>query len=99
MKSHLTIRDALQWGKQRLQAISDSFSLDAQILLGSVLDKDRAYLLAHGEQPLTDEQKSRYTALIERAAAGEPLPYILGHRAFYDRDLLVSPAVLIPRPE
>jgi release factor glutamine methyltransferase len=99
MNSHLTIRDALQWGKQRLQAISDSFSLDAQILLGSVLEKDRAYLLAHGEQTLTDEQQSRYAALLERAAAGEPIPYILGYRAFYDRDLLVSPAVLIPRPE
>jgi release factor glutamine methyltransferase len=99
MNTLLTIGDALRWGKEHLQAASDSASLDAQLLLGSVLDKERAYLLAHPEQPLTDEQSKGYMALIERAAAGEPLPYILGRRAFYDRDLLVTPAVLIPRPE
>jgi release factor glutamine methyltransferase len=99
MKTHLTIRDALNWGKERLQAVSDSASLDAQVLLVSVLDKDRAYLLAHGEQLLNSEQQSHYADLIERAAAGEPLPYILGRRAFYDREFHVSPGVLIPRPE
>ncbi len=99
MNTHLTIRDALRWGKERLQVVSESGSLDAQVLLGSVLQKERAYLLAYAEILLTDEQRARYDALIERAAAGEPLPYILGHRAFYDRDLLVSSAVLIPRPE
>lgn len=99
MNAHLTIRDALNRGKKRLKLVSDSFSLDAQVLLSSVLKKDRAHILAYGEQLLTDEQGELYDALIERAAAGEPLPYILGHRAFYDRDLLVSSAVLIPRPE
>jgi release factor glutamine methyltransferase len=99
MNAHLTIRDALQWGKERLQPVSDSASLDAQVLLGHVLGGDRAYLLAHGEQPISGEHQSRYDALIERAATGEPISYILGHRAFYDRDLMVSPAVLIPRPE
>jgi len=93
------IRDALDWGKKRLQPVSESASLDAQLLLGQVLEQDRAYLLAHPEQTLTDEHHEQYAALIERAAAGEPLAYILGIRAFYDREFVVSPAVLIPRPE
>jgi len=97
--SPLMIREALAWGKQSLAPVSDSASLDAQLLLGAVLEKDRAWLLARPEQPLTSEPNSHYQTLIERAAAGEPLAYILGRRAFYDRDLAVSPAVLIPRPE
>lgn len=92
-----TIRDALRTAKMRL--ISDTASLDVQVLLAEVLSVDRAYLLAHPEQELTPEQSQSFLALVERLAAGEPLPYILGRRAFYDRDFAVSPAVLIPRPE
>jgi len=95
----LNIRHGLAWGTKRLQPVSDSASLDAQVLLGYVLGRDRAYLLAHPEQDLTDDQRAQFVALVERAAAGEPLPYILGRRAFYDREFAVSPAVLIPRPE
>ncbi|MBZ0286794.1 MAG: peptide chain release factor N(5)-glutamine methyltransferase [Anaerolineae bacterium] len=94
-----TVRDALLFGRANLANTYDSASLDIQRLLGFVLDKDRAYLLAHPEHILETEEYVAYIALIERAAAGEPLPYILGRQAFYDRDLIVSPAVLIPRPE
>lgn len=99
MNAHLTIRDALRWGKERLNLVSESASLDAQVLLGHVLGRDRAYLLAHGEQSILSDLRAYYVTLIERAAAGEPLPYILGRRAFYDREFHVSPGVLIPRPE
>ena len=94
-----TIGQALDFGRKNLASTSESASLDAQRVLGFVLGKDRAYLLAHPEPLLTADQTAQFIALVERAAAGEPLPYILGHQAFYDRDLIVSPAVLIPRPE
>ena len=68
-------------------------------MLCAVLDVERGYLLAHPEHPLTDEQQAQYAALVARRAAGEPLPYILGRRAFYDREFIVAPGVLIPRPE
>ncbi len=74
-------------------------STDALALLSAVLEVDRAYLLAHPEQPLTGAQAGQYAAWLERCAAGEPLAYLLGRRAFYDRDFIVTPAVLIPRPE
>ncbi len=94
-----TIQSALQAARQRIQAGSDSAGLDAQVLLGAVLGVDRTYLLAHPEQVLLPEQEVRFTTLVERCAAGEPLAYLLGRRAFYDRELIVSPAVLVPRPE
>ncbi len=94
-----TIQSALQGARRLIQPVSDSASLDAQVLLAEVLGVDCSYLLSHPEQMLTDEQDKHFAALVERCAAGEPLAYLLGRRAFYDRDLIVSPAVLVPRPE
>ncbi len=94
-----TIADCLRAARQRLQPESDSASLDAQALLAETLGVERAYLLAHGDAPLTDEQAARFAGLVARRAAGEPVAYILGRRAFYDRVFIVTPDVLIPRPE
>jgi release factor glutamine methyltransferase len=94
-----TIRAALHDARTRLAPVSESASLDAQMLLCEVLGVDRAYLVAHDDQALSHDQHTRYQALVERCAAGEPLPYVVGHRAFYDREFVVTPAVLIPRPE
>jgi release factor glutamine methyltransferase len=60
---------------------------------------DRAYLFAHPERELSADEVSRYeTALAERVR-GVPAQYITGHQEFWGLDLLVTPAVLIPRPE
>ncbi len=94
-----TVRKALGEAKQRIGVASDGASLDAQVLLAETLGVDRAYLLAHPEAELTEQQAARFAGLVSRIAGGEPLPYILGRRAFYDRELIVTPDVLIPRPE
>ena len=94
-----TIRDALNAARARIAAASDSAGLDAQVLLGAVLGVDRAYLLAHPEGELSPEQAARFATFADRAARGEPIAYILGRRAFYDREFYVTPDVLIPRPE
>jgi len=73
--------------------------LDAETLLMHVLGRDRAYLYAHPELELPSRELERYKESLERRAAGEPLQYITGHQEFWGLDLLVSPAVLIPRPE
>lgn len=73
--------------------------LDAETLLMHVLGRDRAYLYAHPELELSCGELSRYHEALNRRAAGEPLQYITGHQEFWGLDLLVSPAVLIPRPE
>lgn len=96
---HVTIHHALQTARKRIQPASDSAAHDAQILLAHVLGVDRFFLLAHPAHPITPQQQEQYTLLVERCAKGEPLAYLIGRRAFYDRDLLVTSAVLVPRPE
>lgn len=93
MNNIVTVRDALRAARGQVD------STDAQAILGVVLGVSRADLLAHPEQVLSDEQAAQYTAWLNRLAAGEPLAYILGKRAFYDREFIVTSDVLIPRPE
>jgi release factor glutamine methyltransferase len=76
-----------------------SSRLNAELLLMFNLGCDRAYLFAHPERELSADEVSRYeTALAERVR-GVPAQYITGHQEFWGMDLLVTPAVLIPRPE
>ena len=60
---------------------------------------DRAYLYAHSERELTTEEQARYQAALAERARGVPAQYITGHQEFWGLDFIVSPAVLIPRPE
>ncbi len=94
----LTIRQAWRDGRARLND-SPSPALDARLLLAHVLVRDHAYLVAHDDQLLTAAQAAAYVQLLARAAAGEPIPYLIGHAPFFELDIAVSPAVLIPRPE
>jgi len=73
--------------------------LNAELLLMFVLGCDRAHLYAHPERALTAEEQSRYDEVIRERARGCPTQYITGHQEFWGLDLIVSPAVLIPRPE
>ncbi len=72
---------------------------ETQLLLAHVLGRPREWVIAHPDTPLTLEQTDRYHALLARAEAGVPLPYLLGHWEFFGLDFQVTPAVLIPRPE
>jgi release factor glutamine methyltransferase len=73
--------------------------MNAELLLMFTLDCDRAHLYAHPEREVMADERARYeTALTERAR-GVPAQYITGHQEFWGMDLIVSPAVLIPRPE
>ncbi len=73
--------------------------LNAELLATFVLGRDRSYLYAHPERELTQEEQHRYNEVIRERARGCPTQYITGHQEFWGLDLLVSPAVLIPRPE
>ena len=73
--------------------------MNAELLLMFTLSCDRAYLFAHPERILTPEEQSRYQAAVAERARGVPAQYITGHQEFWGMDLIVSPAVLIPRPE
>lgn len=76
--------------------------LDAQLLLLHALGKspaDRAWLLAHDTDALSDDVTRELDALAERRAAGEPLAYLVGYKEFFGLSLQVDPRVLIPRPD
>jgi release factor glutamine methyltransferase len=73
--------------------------MNAELLLRFTLDCDRAYLYAHPERELSADEQKRYAAALSERARGVPAQYITGHQEFWGMDLIVSPAVLIPRPE
>ncbi len=73
--------------------------MNAETLLMFTLGCDRVYLYGHPERELTDEAQSRYDDALAQRSQGIPAQYITGHQEFWGMDLIVSPAVLIPRPE
>jgi release factor glutamine methyltransferase len=73
--------------------------LSAETLLMFVLNCDRAHLFAHPERVLTADESSRFEAALAQRSRGVPTQYITGHQEFWGMDLMVSPAVFIPRPE
>lgn len=73
--------------------------LNAELLLMFTLSCDRAYLFAHPERELIAEEQARYDAALSERVRGVPAQYITGHQEFWGMDLIVTPAVLIPRPE
>ncbi|GAB4526916.1 MAG: peptide chain release factor N(5)-glutamine methyltransferase [Anaerolineae bacterium] len=94
-----TIGAWLVEAKRRFAAISSSPALDAQLLMAAVLNVSRAHVIAHPEKALTEAQMAQFAAWAARRAEGEPLAYLLGRKAFYDREFIVTADVLIPRPE
>ena len=73
--------------------------MNAELLLMFTLGCDRAYLYAHPERELTADEQTRYDAALAERARGVPAQYITGHQEFWGMDFIVTPAVLIPRPE
>jgi len=91
---------ALRQAVQALQTAEvDEARLDAELLLAHTLPLNRAAILAQPDRPLTPKELTRFRDLVARRVAREPLPYITGHREFFDLDFAVDARVLIPRPE
>ena len=97
----LPLRIILKHAEQRLTSgpQPERARRDAELLLCHALGRDRAWLLAHTNNGIEVEQGERYDALLIRRATGEPIQYITGETEFYGLPFLVTPDVLIPRPE
>lgn len=78
---------------------SSSPRLDAELLLAEALGVERMELYLQFDRPVKPEEVDRFRELCRRRAGGEPIAYIRGRREFMSVDLLVTPAVMIPRPE
>jgi release factor glutamine methyltransferase len=72
---------------------------DKRLLLAHVLGVSREFLVAHPEQAVSPTHHERFDTLAQQYLAGVPLAYLLGNQPFFGEDFLVSPAVLIPRPD
>lgn len=92
-----------QWlkeaGKRLKEAGISSAKLDADIILSDILHKDRSWLVAHAESKLEGRTFQKAEMWCSRREKHEPLAYIRGFKEFYGRDFIVSPDVLVPRPE
>ena len=84
---------------QLRQAGVDDPRRDAVLLLARVRGSDKAHILAHPEQILRVEERSRADGLLRRRNRREPLQYILGVQEFWGLEVNVGPGCLIPRPE
>jgi release factor glutamine methyltransferase len=93
------LRDHARLLEVTLNVDAKTARIEVQSLLQSVLQVNRAYLLAHPEQLLSDQQHEKYLALFERRLCGEPIAYLSGEREFFGLNFKVSPATLIPRAE
>jgi release factor glutamine methyltransferase len=88
--------EALNAAAARLQAVSGTPRLDSELLMAEALGIEREELLLSG---LQNEVPEEFQAFLDRRAAGEPVAYIAGRRAFWTIELEVGPGVLIPRPD
>ena len=96
----MRLKDALTRAVAKLSTANvPSPRLNAETLLMFTLGCDRAYLYAHPEHDLSADELARYDSALSERARGIPAQYITGHQEFWGLDLIVSPAVLIPRPE
>ena len=96
----MQLRIALHAAVERLTSANvPSPRMNAELLIMFTLGCDRAYLYAHPERELSPDEMQSYDEALAKRAAGMPAQYITGHQEFWGLDLVVSPAVLIPRPE
>ncbi len=96
----MTIQESLRSASLTLQqAGCDAPRLDAELLLTKILERNRPWLIAHANENMSTTVQKAYAPLVERRRQREPLAYIMGEREFWSRSFLVTPDVLIPRPE
>jgi len=92
----MKVREAIAAAAARLAADSDTPRLDAELLMAAALGIERGEMLLSAREREVPED---FDALVARRAAGEPVAYITGRRAFWTIDLAVGPGVLVPRPD
>lgn len=72
---------------------------EAASLLAFALEKNKTFLISHKDYEPSDEEQARFLKILNRRARREPFQYITGCQEFYGLDFIVTPDVLIPRPE
>ena len=98
----MTLRQALAAARERLVAAGvapQEAAIDVDLYARTILGWDRARLLTEQQSPVPADLEPRFSEWITRRERREPSAYIVGIREFWGLDFIVTPAVLIPRPE
>lgn len=98
--SSVTVSEWLATSQAKLRSAGiESARLDSLVLLSDVLNKDKSWLLAYSDYVLQGSELIKLNTFITQRASHTPLAYIRGYVEFYGHQFIVSPAVLVPRPE
>jgi len=93
------LHELVCWGTKELDGISPSPKLDAQLLLAHACGISKEKVLTDANQLPSQAEESNYLNLIARRKKSEPVAYLVGKKEFWGIDIIVTPSVLIPRPE
>ncbi len=96
----MTVRTAIQQGVDVLAgaAVAEP-RLTVEVLLCHALRRERIFLFSHPEHELTTVEWIHFGRYLHERMQGKPTQYITRTQEWYGRPFLVTPAVLIPRPE
>ena len=96
----MTVKEAVQFAEVYLAERAIQLPRqDAELLVASVLQRDRAFLYGHPERELLSAQECLFYLWLTKRGAHYPLQYLRGKQEFYGREFIVRPGVFIPRPE
>ncbi len=93
-----SVKQALQWALEEINE-SDSGQLDAELLLGEIIGKSRAWIYTWPESALGEHEHQLFQQLVMRRKSGEPVAHLIGKQEFWSLELKVTGDTLIPRPE
>ncbi len=103
-----SVAETQPWTIGRLLQVTKDFlaakgleqpQLCAQLLISHVLSCRRLDLYLQIDRVLAEDQLSTLRDLVRRSGQHEPIAYLVGHKEFFSLDFVVTPDVLIPRPE
>lgn len=96
-----TVLKMLRWTSQFFEQkdVTDTPRLDADLLLGHVMDLERVQLYTKTDELVPDDERTEFRALVKRRAAGEPVAYLVGRRSFWQLELHCDDRALVPRPD
>jgi release factor glutamine methyltransferase len=96
----VSLRELYLFGKDRMRQYGiENPELEVSLLLSKTLSINIPDIYAHPEKEVESEMLREFNELLERRIKREPIAYILGEKEFYSRSFIVTPDVLIPRPE
>lgn len=95
-----TISSLLNWTVNYFKSKNiQSARLDAEVLLSHVLRQERIYLYVHFDEPMEQNELSKFREYVKKRAQHVPIAYIIGEREFMGLPFKVTKDTLIPRPD